>query len=1113
MESRFLAARSLLQHLFLQRANQAPWWFSIKDNQDEGGSLASFLGISTDQLMNLFKSASFAYDHGKTIKFKATSIQNFLLTINNSSGHDTSFLELSFCQVRKVQSYYLRIGAFKKGSKVFSANDQMLNPPKKHPSLSLKEKKHFAAEVTAILDVEVNKKRNQTIVAKATPDKPASSIPEGEHTRKDLCNTKQKLKQAWLRILLDDVLSKVVDPSVLAMQNFWQKQVDNNEPQHNILDILLQTVEKMRDKMEQDEKMKEAARDAAVATREILEDINPDDYPVLKQLNIGLTNDRQLQPLLRDIYKLQKKVKSVDLFQFSAYNDKQQNYVVVPTSGCLKQFKANASKTKWVDKMLDAVVNPMLQEYHDNNEEEDSEDEEIQAGTGKENVAQWVTIYLGLRYPDAFVQAAESLGMPIRSSKMDRYSAFAMWREANISIRAQRTIHRHFSKFFGWRFTVSEKEINEIALEATPVDPISETFEMDNQRFHYWWKRPNDVATNALVRHLRDTDVDPTVFDAVDIVVGFDHGQGALRGGLKVILRSPERKYKTVLSMQLGEVECKSDSSKFLAASLAPKINDCLTEMVRYVPGCATDGIVEVYREGGVNGPLYASALLDSRGRRSGYDVLVISLPLRVFVTGDLKFYSTILGKEGMSPFWCWLCQLSRQLWQPKGHQKGTLWSIVLLQTVAEGLRESDNKSCRGVVEAPLFYAIAVRRYVVPILHMTLGVINQLLKDLLDYLDLLLEDLPLDVREARQSLLKAQYDLDVKKQELRDWEFQKKEQLATLRLERQLLIRWLQMGEYETNEEKDQLIHEKLQVAQAIKDLEKEKKDMEVSKVVKRAVADGKRELKRVEAEYPKLARPLRARIEDRALIDHGIERPPQQGGELIGDKCRKLAGEKNGVIFATLTAMVGEEADRQGKPEMLKIQCIARCQATQKSMILFDTLFALLSKECEDVTEADKLQVQQASIKAVSSWRALGTKLITPKIHVCEDHVADQYRELNGLGDFREDFIEQLHQQGVKDNSRSKSFRDRARKFLNHSKWEHMSKNPKVETVIKKIKEEGKKRRRKTIEESGPQQRKRNCHQQRSEVLRDFVPVAQVNPNAFLMEEYKASLMEDKDL
>ncbi len=59
------------------------------------------------------------------------------------------------------------------------------------------------------------------------------------------------------------------------------------------------------------------------------------------------------------------------------------------------------------------------------------------------------------------------------------------------------------------------------------------------------------------------------------------------------------------------------------------------------------------------------------------------------------------------------------------------------------------------------------------------------------------------------------------------------------------------------------------------------------------------------------------------------------------------------------------------------------------------------------------------------------------PKIHGLEDHLAAMMERWNGIGDFLEDFIEQAHQFGMKEEKRTANMRDRVRAANSHSKWE----------------------------------------------------------------------------
>ena len=65
--------------------------------------------------------------------------------------------------------------------------------------------------------------------------------------------------------------------------------------------------------------------------------------------------------------------------------------------------------------------------------------------------------------------------------------------------------------------------------------------------------------------------------------------------------------------------------------------------------------------------------------------------------------------------------------------------------------------------------------------------------------------------------------------------------------------------------------------------------------------------------------------------------------------------------------------------------------------------------------------------------WRNLRMSMQIIKIHVVEAHLFDQIKYFNGIGCFIEDFIEQAHQFGNLDESRTGKI-ERQRKSLESS-------------------------------------------------------------------------------
>ena len=70
----------------------------------------------------------------------------------------------------------------------------------------------------------------------------------------------------------------------------------------------------------------------------------PQEYPTLFAHNIGLTSDKDITPVLREIVKLSKRVKSVDLLKVLHFYDSTTSIVEVPCSAKQSGFKKQARR-------------------------------------------------------------------------------------------------------------------------------------------------------------------------------------------------------------------------------------------------------------------------------------------------------------------------------------------------------------------------------------------------------------------------------------------------------------------------------------------------------------------------------------------------------------------------------------------------------------------------------------------------------------------------------------------------------------------------------------------------------------------------------------------------
>jgi hypothetical protein len=116
----------------------------------------------------------------------------------------------------------------------------------------------------------------------------------------------------------------------------------------------------------------------------------------------------------------------------------------------------------------------------------------------------------------------------------------------------------------------------------------------------------------------------------------------------------------------------------------------------------------------------------------------------------------------------------------------------------------------------------------------------------------------------------------------------------------------------------------------------------------------------------------------------------------------------------------------------------------------VFDVVFLTCHIASSHIKENDIIELQNFVTEAMRLWRGLQLN-ITPKAHDVDDHLCDQIRIHNGIGDLTEDFMEQSHRTGIRHNQRSRSMKDNSKSAKWHVRWEEKETNP---AVVEKINE-----------------------------------------------------------
>jgi hypothetical protein len=155
-----------------------------------------------------------------------------------------------------------------------------------------------------------------------------------------------------------------------------------------------------------------------------------------------LKTNKEIQKLLREIMKMPRQVRSVNLFKIVNSNDITTSLVEVPCSAKQSGFKKQSRKLGWVDWILNYVQknkqSELLVDMAHRDKYEDNEDDKTAYMNA--DAARWLMTYLGEGFPDDLAQA---LDMPIHQGKMDAEYMSAMWMDARVSVAAQCIIMKY----------------------------------------------------------------------------------------------------------------------------------------------------------------------------------------------------------------------------------------------------------------------------------------------------------------------------------------------------------------------------------------------------------------------------------------------------------------------------------------------------------------------------------------------------------------------------------------------------------------------------------------------------------------------------------------------
>ena len=731
-----------------------------------------------------------------------------------------------------------------------------------------------------------------------------------------------------------------------------------------------------------------------------------------------------------------------DIFEFinkkkkgKVINDGGNNYVKVPISSSDSKFRYNAKRLEWIQQILKTAGTDEL-----------SEDE----------VAVCIMMFLVDRHPETLAMLGQKLKIPelLVNKRMDPFTSAAMWNEANVPLRGQRAIKRYVHTYFGFWLTPAEHHIN--AITDHHVEPIHGESIYDEKTLSWWYKNVNDVVKTLLDNEWYGVD-----FDDIDVIFGGDHGQGVFGAAVKIILWKGDDVIRKAVE-KIGHIDSEKDNYDILNGTIAPLLNDSLQyikDKVLCVPKNRSNPDADAEADADA---LIGDDCISFVEQEIGYDTNNNYYKIKVLGVGDLKFVSMSLGKVNMDGNWCYLCDLAPKVWMQLNHAGGMKWTLADIDILVTAL---DNKEIpdtvenrKGCVRGPLFGALEPWEWVIPCLHVMMGAMNDAFSGLIRYVEQRHECISSEEDEARryywQELNKQEdaiYVYDTCKGAYQHYsaEITKLRDKKKLRVRRGNRNRANASPFLHSKEARDAFDAQiKVMSNEAKSKRNNLNEKAEAVTIIRASVKIAKKKVEKVQKEDGREVRNSKIRQTiDRCLKEHGVDRGASHGGDFTGVACLILEDRVDDIIEEIESILL--EYGNEKEEEIKQI-----CKSYRLHFLLSSHMFSLARSSRKDMrdplTRATILgQLNEVIPLVFKSTERLRLSMRTPKRHVME-HLIAMMEIHDGIAEYLEDWVEQIHQRYIHSKSRGK-MRDLAKIANYHSRVDKLYHSPK----ILKIKEE----------------------------------------------------------
>ena len=576
------------------------------------------------------------------------------------------------------------------------------------------------------------------------------------------------------------------------------------------------------------------------------------------------------------------------------------------------------------------------------------------------------------------------------------------------------------------------------------------------------------------------------------VVAGGDHGDIAFQFGATISVELDDNS-AIDFEVSVAEVICRTDSADLIEQTILPRLTKGLRTISSKMLHIYTD-------ETGTVGCCFGSLPTDVQFQSQSSIEQV-----KLYVTGDLAFYAMAHGRESMSGQWCYLCKLSRAQYSNKCHEAGSHWTIELLKQMSEKVKEK-GKAEHGVKKAPWWDFIPLHHYMIPLLHVLIGIGNDILDSFLDFVSEEIESLDLQEYKTRRAISLAEHKIIDTTLQRDEWDdtpdgkrlkslrglvnrrktaIEKLGALITVAVQaaeanidvpldhEELLNEFgnfvsIDFDEVEVNDDghDDEVDGVELgdgvlsinvphtlepavkaKIAKYVADMHKAKKELEPLAEERKVIAD---RLKKTRTYLGLLKKNKKEFRSIRKKDGESLESKMMKVLQTIGvELTRYHGGSLNGKDIKTLTNNASFVFDewakilKVGKREGCTVDTDQLCKDYKYCFLLWDGAFSIARKT--NPTVEDRELYRQFVDAAVHCHVDLGCS-ITHKVHLMWKHVEWQMEIVEGgLGDKMEDWVELQHQWGMRLRRRFRTIHDPLRRARARAKVVHRDTSPAV--------------------------------------------------------------------